>query len=250
MKKGTPVCLLLLAACLAAPTLAAQQDAASSTPAVAPVEFKLNKADSVSLGPRLGNVWWQCQTVPPGTSVLNGIRGSFVFNGPTIPSIGIGSRIGIGPGLRFSPSLDFVFDEYVYRADLGRAFMTQNMTGSAVGPVATVMGIMVSLPLYFDIKLSERVSLGLAPGLVVYPRIALIAIDNSTGIEQISAALNANLGWLYPETAVSVSYALNPTTNIGFQLAVLYPLSHLFSNDGMGADGMMLTGYFGLDFYF
>ena len=215
-------------------------------------EIFLNKAtlkNGIAIGPRIGGFFFQNQRVPSGVSNINGIRGNFIFNGPTIPTIGFGTRISLNNFLRLAPSIDFTFDEYVYRPDLGQAFSTQSMTGSSIGPVATVMGFMISIPLWFDINLSNRVVLSLAPGIAIYPRIALIPIDNSSGIETISASLNADARWLYPQTGISIKYAIDPSTSVGFEIQVLYPLSHIGKNDNMGLDGLIITGGFGFDLY-
>lgn len=213
------------------------------------IVYKSNLPNSIALGPRIGGFFFQDQEIPMNASSTNGIRGNFIFNGPTIPTIGFGSRIGLSKLVRFAPSIDFIFDEYVYRSDIGRAFTTQSMTGSAVGPVATVMGLMISLPFWFDFYLSDRVILSVAPGIAIYPRIALIPIDNSTGIEIISASLNADLAWLYPQTGVSIKYALDSNTAVGFEVEVLYPLSHIGKNDNMGLDGLIISGGFSFDLY-
>ena len=218
------------------------------TPAEPPV-YKANLENSIAIGPRIGNFIWQGQVYTTAAN-RNGIRGNFIFNGPTIPAIGFGTRFGISKLVRFAPSIDFIFDDYVYRSDLGRAFQTQSMTGSATGPVATVLGIMISAPFWFDFNITERLVFGIAPGLSIFPRIALLPIDNSTGIEAISAYLNGDLRWLYPQTGISIKYALDSTTSVGFELQLLYPIWHLISGDGMSIfDGMIMTGFFGLDFY-
>lgn len=214
-----------------------------------PIIYKANQENPIALGPRIGNFIWQGQ-VYTGTANRNGIRGNFIFNGPTIPSIGFGTRFGITKLIRLAPSIDFTFDDYVYRADLGRAFQTQSMTGSGTGPVATVMGFLISIPVWFDLNISDRLVFSMAPGISIYPRIALIPIDNSSGIEAISAYLNRDLRWLYPQTGISIKYALDSNTSVGFEIQLLYPIWHLISGDGMSVfDGMIMTGFFGLDFY-
>ena len=211
--------------------------------------LKSNLETNFALGPRIGNFIWMGQVTNP-LSNYNGIRGNFIFNGPTIPAIGFGVRIGFTKLIRLAPSIDFTFDDYVYRADLNKAFPTQSMTGNAVGPVATVIGFMISIPVWFDISLTERLILSLAPGICIYPRVAMLAVDNSTGIDAITNYLNGDLRWFYPQTGISIKYTFDQSTSVGLELQLLYPIWHLVAADNLSFfDGMILTGFFGLDFY-
>jgi hypothetical protein len=216
--------------------------------------WKLMRGDSIALEARFGSVLWSGFAWPEGangaTVNTNGINGkNFLY--PTIPILGVGGRFALGQYIRLTPSLDFVFDEYVYRADLDRAFRTQEMTGKAVGPLATVMGLLVSVPVWFDLPLTEHMVLSLAPGLAFYPRIAVAGLDGSDNIDKISTDLNKEAKWLYPQTGVAFNYALADWFSANVQIQVMYPIYHLWSTDGLPFyDSMMLVGTIGFDFFF
>jgi hypothetical protein len=215
-----------------------------------PVAWKLMRDDAIALEARFGSVLWSGFAWPSGSVATNGINGkNFLY--PTIPILGVGVRIGLGQYMRLSPSIDFVFDEYVYRADLDRAFRTQEMTGKSVGPLATVMGIMVGVPLWFDLAVSDRAVFSLAPGVAFYPRFAISALDGSSNIDKITTDLNKDARWLYPQTGLAFHYALTDWFSAGVQIQVMYPIYHLWSSDGLPFyDAMMVTGTIGFDFFF
>jgi hypothetical protein len=219
--------------------------------------WKLMADDGFALEIRGGTVIWSGLDMPVYDSAnptgLNGINGAnFLY--PGFPVLGVGTRIGLGPLIRLSPSVDFLIDEYLYRPDYDRAFRTTPETGSAVvsgASLATVLGLLVSVPLWFDLPLTDRLLVSLAPGIAFYPRIAVLPLDNSTGIEKISENLNRDAKWLYPMTGVSISYALGEWFAAGLQVQVMYPIYHAWSTDGLPFhDGLMLTGILGFDLFF
>ena len=217
-------------------------------------EWKLTSTDNVAIGLRVGSILWSGLSMPVSTTSkpvnINGINGkNFLY--PLFPIFGIEVRIGLGQTIRLAPSIDLLVDEYVYRADLDRAFRTTHETGSVIGPLATVMGFLVSLPVWFDIPINDRLVLSLAPGIAAYPRVAIMALDKSSGMEKITEALNRETKWLYPETGIAIQYALGSWFTAGLQIQVLYPLYHAWASDGLPfEDGLMVIGTFSFDFYF
>jgi hypothetical protein len=213
-------------------------------------ENKLLSDNSVSVEMRIGSILWSGLAWPDSSISTNGINGkNFLY--PTIPIIGVGSRFGLTPNIRMTPSIDFIFDEYVYRADLDRSFRTQNMTGSAVGPVASVMGILISVPVWFDFPIEKNMVFSLSAGLALYPRLALVALDGSSGIEKITQSLNREAKWLYPETGIAFHYAVNPWLAVGLECQILYPIYQIWNSDKLPFyDTMMVISTFGFDFFF
>ncbi len=214
---------------------------------------KLFSDTSFALEMRVGTILWSGVSMPTNADGTNpnvdGINGkNFLY--PVMPILGIGARFNLAPNIHMTPALDLLFDEYVYRADLDRAFRTQNTTGNQVGPVATVAGFLVSLPVWFDFKITNYLLFSISPGLSFFPRIALIAIDGSTEINKITNALNREFSWLYPQTGLALDYAIGNTMSIGVQVQVQYPVYHLWSTNGLPfQDSLMINGTIGFDFY-
>ena len=210
---------------------------------------KLMTDTGIGLEMRVGTILWSGLSWPKGSASTNGINGkNFLY--PTLPTFGFGTRFSIDHNIRFCPSLDLIFDEYVYRADLDRAFRTQNMTGNAVGPLATVTGILISVPVWFDFVIEKSMIFSLSSGLAFYPRLALVALDNSTGIDKITENLNREAKWLYPETGIAFYYAINTWMAVGLQGQMMYPIYHFWSTDGLPFyDSMIFTGIVSFDFF-
>jgi hypothetical protein len=261
---GQIACLITVIMMLQAPIWAVEAPLASIPPesgvegtGAKKTTLKLLADDGFALELRGGTVIWSGLDIPAynpaNPTGLNGINGAnFLY--PGFPILGMGVRIGMGPVIRLAPSLDLLVDEYLYRPDYDRAFRTNPETGSAVASgasLATVLGFLVSVPLWFDLPLTDRLVVSLAPGIAFYPRLAIMPIDNSTGIEKISENLNREAKWLYPQTGVAISYALGGWFAAGLQVQVMYPIYHAWSSDGLPFhDGLMVTGILAFDLFF
>lgn len=163
---------------------------------------------------------------------VNGIRSSSLNHLP-----GFGANIKLDNAVFLSPSIELLYDEYIYKTNLGMAFPTIiGMTGSdSGGPVGAVLGLLVSIPFDFLFPVSNQVTIELSPGVSFLPYIPVSVIEDkdSVGIDRIGEYLNKDLKWVYPSTAVQVSFKINSSLEAAGRLRVLYPIWHAWANDGL-----------------
>lgn len=201
------------------------------TAIVANNPFKLMDPNNIGLEFRFGYIW-QGQSYPtsPTTEApdVNGIRSS-VF--ATIG--GVGTRIGLGSFLRLEPAIEMTADQYVYKTNIGRAFPTQDMTGKSVGPVASVIGLLISVPVNFEFPVSDRIVWDVGPGLAFYPRLIGEVLDGSEGTEAITDYLNGDGRWLYPMVSTGFQFAIADWVSAGLRFRTFLPIWHAWDSEDL-----------------
>lgn len=161
---------------------------------------------------------------------INGVEAS-----PIVHNYGAAVSLPLGPGLAFEPGLDLFYDEYVYIASIGRAVPTQMETGSAVGPLAGVLGVSVDLPFNFRVSVSETFHFDFLAGLTAWFRLPVAPLDGTTADElgMLGDSMNGLLKWLLPQAGAGFGVALDQTTELVFSIRLHVPLWHLWDERGL-----------------
>ncbi len=81
---------------------------------------------------------------------------------------GVGTLVEIVPGVTLNPAVDFFWQEYLL-TESGKVVPTQIETGTAVGPIAGSLGLILSVPYVYSITLSEELELflGASPSFLL-----------------------------------------------------------------------------------
>jgi len=175
---------------------------------------------------------WQGQSFQ-----TSGASGSYSANGieanPLFTSFAAGFRLKIGVHQYLDMGLTMYLDEYVYRADLQKAFPTQAETGKETGPLALVLGLMPAILYAGEIELSPKAVLGLGAGLAFNFRIPLMALDNSTGIDKIGDYLFGAFKVINPVFEVYSRFPAGNHVTFGPYLRAYLPIYRIWDGDNL-----------------
>jgi len=198
----------------------------------------------VKIGLQLGLAWFgQAYPTSPDSDYpdTNGIRASTLLeNG------GFSVPLRLAKNIYFSPGIEFIFDEYLYKTSLGMAFPTHIETGSAAGGlVASVMDLMINLPVDFRIDLSSKTYLELSPGLsfILFIPYQTIETDDSASLDDMFNYLNKDAKFIYPSSSVQFFIKLSEVFEGGFRLRALYPIWHIWSSEELDFYDRMIIDF-------
>jgi hypothetical protein len=139
---------------------------------------------------------------------------------------GVGTLVEIVPGLRLNPAIDFFWQEYLL-TESGKVVPTQIETGTAVGPIAGTLGVILSVPYVYSITLSEELELfvGASPSFLL--RFPLRPVEGSdTG--ELSSYFYSSGRFFYPELQTKLFYSLTDDVSLGFSLRIFVPVHNLW----------------------
>lgn len=187
-----------------------------STPDAGALEFQTLDVNFGQLW--IGNAYKEDEAGDP-------IQGSDVS--PLNLAGGVGTLVEVVPGLTLNPAIDFFWQEYLL-TDSGKAVPTQIETGTAVGPIAGTLGIILSVPYVHAITLSDELKLflGASPSLLL--RFPLRPVEGSdTG--ELSSYFYSSGRFFYPELQTKLFYTLTETVSLGFSLRIFLPVHNLWN---------------------
>jgi hypothetical protein len=139
-------------------------------------------------------------------------------------------------------------DEYIYIQALSSAFPTQIESGRESGALALILGLNPSVAYFFEFPLSESSCIGIGPGLDVLLRIPLLAIDESTGIDEIWNYLHRNGKFLFPALHAYYTFTLPNGFRSGFWTRAQVPIFRLWDGEQLLLnDNLILSA--GLHFF-
>jgi hypothetical protein len=152
---------------------------------------------------------------------------------------GVGTLVEIVPGVLLNPAIDFYWQEYLY-TESGKVVPTQIETGTAVGPIAGTLGIILSLPYVYPVSLSDELNLFLGASPSFLLRFPLRPIDGSDTADLTSYFYSSGR-FFYPELQAKLFYTLTDTVSLGFSLRIFVPVHNLWDEfDVAFWDEMML----------
>ncbi|MFP4432108.1 MAG: hypothetical protein ACOCW6_04990 [Spirochaetota bacterium] len=139
---------------------------------------------------------------------------------------GVGTLVEIVPGVTLNPAVDFFWQEYLL-TESGKVVPTQIETGTAVGPIAGSLGIILSVPYVHSITVSEELELALGASPSFLLRFPLRPIEGSdTG--ELSSYFYSSGRFFYPELQTKLFYSLTDTASLGFSLRIFVPVHNLW----------------------
>ena len=139
---------------------------------------------------------------------------------------GVGSLVEIVPGVLFNPSIDFYWQEYLY-TESGKVVPTQIETGTAVGPIAGTLGIILSVPYVYPISLSEELELFLGASPSFLLRFPLRPVEDADTADLTSYFYSSGR-FFYPELQAKLFYTLTDSVSLGFSLRIFVPIHNLW----------------------
>ena len=141
------------------------------------------------------------------------------------------------PGVwRFTPGLDFYYQEYLKPKDrpYDKVVPTQIETGSGEGDIAGTFGVLLSLPVGPEFHPAEdwRLAFALSPTLAL--RFPVIAIEGSE-TEGLFEYFYSGGRFITPELRARLGYRVSPQLEVGALLRGLYPIANLYAelDDGV-----------------
>mgnify|MGYP006274712391 CR=1 FL=1 len=164
---------------------------------------------------------------------------------PLVVLPGAGVSFRLSNVVRFAPSVEFHLDEYAL-VDSGRAVPTQIETGSAVGPIALVGGVMVATPWYFGFFPIPELELAAAVSPTVFFRFPLFGIETSD-TTAIGNYLMGQGRFVFPELRLFAGFRRSESVAFTAEARVLFPLFNAWIQEAPSLpDQLIVTGGVGL----
>ncbi len=139
---------------------------------------------------------------------------------------GVGTLVEVVPGMTLNPAVDFFWQEYLL-TESGKGVPTQIETGTAAGPIAGSLGIILSVPYVHSISLSEELELFLGASPSFLLRFPLRPVEGSdTG--ELSSYFYSSGRFFYPELQTKLFYTLTDTVSLGFSLRIFVPIHNVW----------------------
>ncbi len=161
------------------------------------------------------------------------VQGSDVSPLRFSPGVGMLFRL---PGIwRFSPGIDFYYQEYIDLDEYDKVVPTQIETGKGEGDIAGTFGVLLSFPVGVELRPADdwRLELAFSPTLTL--RLPLIAIEGSdTG--GVFEYFLSDGRFLTPELRTRVGYTVSPQLEVGALLRGLYPVANLYAETEDGVE--------------
>ena len=196
---------------------------------------------------RWGIAWLgQGTATTSDTGSSNGISSSQIIH-----HFGLGSQLSFSPLLGIAPSIDVYLDDYIYLEQYKRAFPTQAQTGSALGPLATVLVLGINVPWFMSLPLDDNVWFNLAAGLGFVLQIPLVPLDGTGDISDIGGYTLGDARWL--NIYIEPGFRFRMVNWFGFSLSpkVIFPIWHAWdSHEIPFHDNFQVGLVIGFEFYF
>jgi hypothetical protein len=139
---------------------------------------------------------------------------------------GVGTLVEIVPGVTLNPAVDFFWQEYLL-TESGKVVPTQIETGTAVGPIAGTLGLILSVPYVHSITLSEELELFLGASPSFLLRFPVRPVEGSdTG--ELTSYFYSSGRFFYPELQSKLFYRLTDDVSLGFSLRIFVPIHNLW----------------------
>ncbi len=158
----------------------------------------------------------------------NPVQGSEVS--PLRFSPGISALFRLPGVWRFTPGLDFYYQEYLQPKNqpYDKVVPTQIETGSGEGDIAGTFGVLLSLPVGPELSLGEDWSLAFALSPTLALRFPLIAIEGSD-TDGLFEYFYSDGRFFTPEARARLGYQVSPQLEVGALLRGLYPVANLYA---------------------
>jgi len=143
-------------------------------------------------------------------------------------TLGAATRIELGNRLAVVPGIDFFWQEYL-KTDSGKVVPTQIETGSYVGPIAGVLGVIISTPFQYEWQVKEAwtVGGGVSPSLVF--RIPLQSIEGSS-LGQITPYFFSSGRFFMPELQGFFAYDFSDRVTFGLTTRFFLPIYNVWDS--------------------
>ncbi|HUZ17919.1 MAG TPA: hypothetical protein VMV68_06000 [Spirochaetia bacterium] len=165
---------------------------------------------------------------------------------PLLNDIGVSVPLSFGPHLALSPEMDF----YSFQYQLANDGVTVVPTEIETGSYATLMTIVLDLPVRYEFRIDKSLSWGVQLGPAFFFHIPTATWG--TAVSDYGAIVGYfyhEARFFYPEAGVFFTWQALPRIGLELRLRSFFPVFHLWDGSGASfADQLIIDGSVGLRF--